>query len=316
MAQPTRAARTPPAMPARAPAIPARPSTTGSGRGSNSVVSNSSNTNSNSEIIREELYENMRGSCLFGNVQFGAAGLLPTDPPAWSTVTGAAAFDRMSFPVPSGWEWATDWAVDLRHDVDADGWCYAVSFRAREWSGSPAPSHYVRRRIWIRTRRRLSRLATAFSSSSSSISTMAISQQQSITTATTLNNNNNNDDTAAILLLPTRVRGCTLDRQRLEAIDASLKALVSPATVDPVPVYTVEAVLSEMMFDKNRMLAVKLLLPFLDRDGLIAAVFKITHHCNRVELLAALPKDSFLQAYLKQNVVPFSGSTKKSELTT
>ncbi|KAJ3345077.1 hypothetical protein HDU83_004444 [Entophlyctis luteolus] len=234
----------------------------------------------------------MRGCCLFGTPRFSPDALLPTDPPPWASAAGSPAFDRMSFPVPSGWEWVNDWAVDMRHDVDSDGWSYATAFKSREWTGDPTQSHYVRRRVWTRNRARR-RLTASFSSASAS----APSNTAAAPT----------EDTALVLILrlPTLVRGCTLDRQRLDAIAGTLDNLrlissSSPAiALETIPVYTVEAVLDTMLYDKSRLNAVKMMLPFLDKDGLVAAVFKITHHCNRRELLNSLEPESFLCSYLR-----------------
>ncbi|TPX69523.1 hypothetical protein CcCBS67573_g06834 [Chytriomyces confervae] len=239
------------------------------------------------EIVRDELFENRRGSCLFGTARFSCYGLLPTawhlDLPAWSTQGGAPSIDRMSFPVAPGWEWISDWAVDMRGDVDADGWAYATSFRAREFTGMCSQAHYVCRRAWVRTRRRIPGWQPG--NSASSASSLALSDSTSVSPNEVL-----------ILHIPTLVRACTLDRQKVDAVASSLAQLSAKDVV--VPAYSVEAILNELEYDKSRLAAVKLLLPYLDKEGLIAALFHISFHSNRLDLLKSVEPDSFLQSYL------------------
>ncbi|KAI8609558.1 hypothetical protein BC830DRAFT_828524 [Chytriomyces sp. MP71] len=180
----------------------------------------------------------------------------------------------MSFPVPAGWEWVNDWSVDHRGDVDADGWAYAVSFRSREFSGVCTQAHYVCRRVWVRLRRR--------------IPDANIDPAQASALA----------DSALILSIPTLVRACTLDRQKLDAVQSALTQLASPKDSVVIPPYSVEAILNELEFDKSKLAAVKILLPMLDREGLVAALFQIGFHSNRLELLTEVEPDSFLHAHL------------------
>ncbi|KAI9346528.1 hypothetical protein BDR26DRAFT_931888 [Obelidium mucronatum] len=243
------------------PSLPARSETS------------SNSSSSSAEVVREEVFENQRGCFLFEQRRFSAKKLLPTDLPAWSTAGGAASMDRMSFPVAAGWEWISDWAVDLARDVDADGWAYAVSFRAREWLGAPAAALYVARRAWVRLRRKTPPHQAHAAAAAAHAAAAA----------------------DAVLLLAPRVRSCTLDRQKVDAV-AAAAALLPPGA--RVPPYAVAAVLAELQYDKSRLQAVKLLLPFLDTEGAASAVFLITHHCNRLELLNVMGKDSFLNAFL------------------
>ncbi|KAI9365388.1 hypothetical protein DFJ73DRAFT_807600, partial [Zopfochytrium polystomum] len=105
--------------------------------------------------VRDELIENQRGACLYGEPVFSSEALLPTDAPPWSDENGNIQVDRLSFPVPPGWEWVSDWML-AANGADPDGWTYSVHFRFPEWSGQPDASHYVRRRVWVRHRRRVS----------------------------------------------------------------------------------------------------------------------------------------------------------------
>ena len=69
----------------------------------------------------------------------------------------------VSFPLPDGWEWATEWSVDIFGTfgaVDMDGWCYAVTWDGLNESiqenrsvGENSTSCLCRRRRWIRIRR-------------------------------------------------------------------------------------------------------------------------------------------------------------------
>ncbi|KAI9657670.1 MAG: hypothetical protein M1821_002846 [Bathelium mastoideum] len=169
------------------------------------------------DIVIDILYENERGSFLFGVPLFSHNSLLQFDPPAWQTCDPVDQNDRSqtsshqpSSPVtaqlidspnrkthnakgstkntkpstrknahqpllrPSPvnitnaqvpdpcWEWAwPSWYVDMAHDVDEEGWEYSFSFgtppyKSYGWHGAQKPwwHAFVRRRRWIRMRRR------------------------------------------------------------------------------------------------------------------------------------------------------------------
>ncbi|KAJ1949133.1 hypothetical protein FBU59_001280 [Linderina macrospora] len=82
------------------------------------------------------------------------------DPPPWSdgamklTVPNVHSFQ---LPDPS-WSWVSPrWLIDMTTDVDEDGWQYATRFAARSrWRGRhSAAKSFVRRRRWVRLRRRV-----------------------------------------------------------------------------------------------------------------------------------------------------------------
>ncbi|KAJ3031313.1 UNVERIFIED_CONTAM: hypothetical protein HDU68_005055 [Siphonaria sp. JEL0065] len=175
-------------------------------------------------------------------------------------------------------------------DVDADGWAYAVHFRARDWAGAVSASHYVARRAWVRLRRQLQ---------NNTHHHQPINKHHLHNTNQQLQHENNpavdQNEHVAVLKMAPLVRSCTLDRQKVDAVAACV-AQLSPTT--RIPPYAVAAVLAEMQYDKSRLQALKHLLPFLDKEGAASAVFLITHHCNRLELLNALGKDSFLAEFL------------------
>ena len=106
------------------PTLPSRPLSVGLNRAgtmssiSSTFTANTSISRANSvkmpEIAGEELYENQRGNCLFGEPDFSPLNLLPTDYPAWSNQRGDLEVDRLSFPTPSNWEWIDNWTIDMR----------------------------------------------------------------------------------------------------------------------------------------------------------------------------------------------------------
>lgn len=109
------------------------------------------------------LYENQRGAFLFGIPLFSSRTLLNFDPSPWvdrffehSPVNIITA----QLPDPS-WEWAWDqWYVDMSGDVDHEGWMYNFAFHNHmaTWHGNKVWFHsFVRRRRWLRKRRKRSR---------------------------------------------------------------------------------------------------------------------------------------------------------------
>ncbi|KAK9236258.1 hypothetical protein V1525DRAFT_407501 [Lipomyces kononenkoae] len=105
------------------------------------------------------LYENQRGFFAFGTPFFSSASLLHYDPSPW--VDGDYKYspvDILSAPVPDpSWEWVwRTWYIDMTYDVDDQGWSYSLSFTSDKWHGAHVWFHaFVRRRRWIRKRRRI-----------------------------------------------------------------------------------------------------------------------------------------------------------------
>jgi hypothetical protein len=113
------------------------------------------------EEFAEVLIENQRGWFLFGFPFFSANTLFPLDPSPWTCGPAGATTapgDISSFPLPApGWEWVwSRWYIDMGYDVDDQGWSYSFNFGSNSrWHGSHVWFHsFVRRRRWIRLRRR------------------------------------------------------------------------------------------------------------------------------------------------------------------
>eukprot|EP01136_Pigoraptor_vietnamica_P023596 Opistho-1_new@6525 len=104
------------------------------------------------EAYVEKVYENQR-SGLFGG--FTTAWLLPTERRAWSDKNGNEMVSKDELQLPDGsWTWATEWEVEKRKGVDEEGWEYAVNWNTG-WVDRVNSHTFVRRRKWIRERRRL-----------------------------------------------------------------------------------------------------------------------------------------------------------------
>lgn len=102
--------------------------------------------------VLEECFENQR----FAMYKW-TSSLLPTDRPFWSDRYGSPELRSPdTFKLPSGdWQWRGAWNLDMRGDVDADGFEYNVDFPRNGdagWTGRRTPAHFVRRRRWTRVR--------------------------------------------------------------------------------------------------------------------------------------------------------------------
>lgn len=103
------------------------------------------------------LWENQRGSFLFGRPYYSSQSLLNFDPPAWTNLYNQpSAVDITSATVPDpSWEWVwKTWYVDMSLDCDEQGWQYSFMFQNRfPWHGTHPWFHsFARRRRWIRKR--------------------------------------------------------------------------------------------------------------------------------------------------------------------
>jgi hypothetical protein len=111
-----------------------------------------------SDITTDSIHENERGTILFNSAQFNKKALLPTDPPAFTDTRGGYVVDIRYFQCPPGWEWVSDWMIDMNGAVDEQGWSYNSSFlsKADSWKVSVQQVGNitcVRRRRWTRMRR-------------------------------------------------------------------------------------------------------------------------------------------------------------------
>lgn len=102
------------------------------------------------------LYENQRGSFIFGIPLYSHSSLLNFDPSPWMTQDRRESpvnITNAQLPDPS-WEWSwRTWYVDMSGDVDEQGWQYSFSFSSSQWHGTHPWFHsFVRRRRWVRLR--------------------------------------------------------------------------------------------------------------------------------------------------------------------
>lgn len=109
------------------------------------------------EIAIDVLYENQRGSFLFGIPLYSHSSLLNFDPGPWLNKDfkdSPVNITNAQVPDPS-WEWVwKTWYVDMSHDVDEEGWQYSFAFgKQTAWHGTHPWFHsFVRRRRWLRKR--------------------------------------------------------------------------------------------------------------------------------------------------------------------
>ena len=108
--------------------------------------------------VVEEVYENQRRA--FPLSSTWKPPFLPTDRHQWTNVSGEArGMEDVNRGLPVGWVWASEWRVDARPPLGADGWDYDVDFnwfgsRGRTPNPSPSMGHSVRQRRFVRERRR------------------------------------------------------------------------------------------------------------------------------------------------------------------
>ncbi|TIB07836.1 hypothetical protein E3P92_03950 [Wallemia ichthyophaga] len=107
----------------------------------------------------EVLYENQRGLFLLGTGYFSFKSLLPIDPSPYTNGQGGSSPytpDTVQPPDPL-WEWVhPHMLVDMscRRKRDEAGWEYNTWFKSTGWTQHGGPFSYVRRRRWIRLRKR------------------------------------------------------------------------------------------------------------------------------------------------------------------
>ena len=126
-----------------------------------STTGNANPSTDNKQPISELdiLYENQRGSFVFGIPLYSQSSLLTFDPSAWMTQDRRESpvnITNAQLPDPS-WEWSwRTWYVDMSGDVDEQGWQYSFSFSSSQWHGSHPWFHsWVRRRRWVRLRHKV-----------------------------------------------------------------------------------------------------------------------------------------------------------------
>jgi hypothetical protein len=110
------------------------------------------------DVTVEVVFENERATILSNQGVFTKKSLLPTDSPAFCDIKDRYVIDIRYFAAPSGWEWVSEWMVDMNGAVDGEGWSYNSSFLSKQdgWKLSfeqVRNSTCVRRRKWTRMRR-------------------------------------------------------------------------------------------------------------------------------------------------------------------
>lgn len=114
------------------------------------------------ETATDVLFENQRGSWWCGLPLYSSASLLNFDPAAWCNAHGKASpVDVTNAQTPDpAWQWIwPTWYVDMSGDVDEEGWQYSFMFtKTAVWHGTHPWYHsFVRRRRWVRMRRKAGR---------------------------------------------------------------------------------------------------------------------------------------------------------------
>ncbi|KAJ2862218.1 hypothetical protein GGH94_004404 [Coemansia aciculifera] len=110
------------------------------------------------EYACDVVLECQRGFNFLGKANFSTKLLHPMDPPPWCDAQMELTLPNVhSFQLPDpSWQWVSPrWLIDMTQDVDEDGWQYASRFSASAtWHGRHSAQGFVRRRRWLRLRRR------------------------------------------------------------------------------------------------------------------------------------------------------------------
>ena len=103
------------------------------------------------EIV-ERVYENQR---IFMATSWKSP-YIPGDRPHYSDEHGKQmTIKQVDSRLPPQWNWADEWTVETGVHTDKDGYEYATDFIVGGWTGSYTLfQHCVRRKCWIRTRRK------------------------------------------------------------------------------------------------------------------------------------------------------------------
>lgn len=118
---------------------------------------NKNNPANDGDSAVDVLYENQRGSFVFGMPLFSSQSLLNFDPAPWVNAYGhSSSVNITNAQLPNlSWQWVWHtWYVDMSQDVDEQGWQYSFMFQDKfSWHGTHPWLHsFVRRRRWLRKR--------------------------------------------------------------------------------------------------------------------------------------------------------------------
>lgn len=114
------------------------------------------------EYAFEIIVEHQRGMKLFGIPLFSGKLLLPIlDPPEFLRLGGSKVIlphgSKDNYPLPGlDWKWAWErWYILMLNDVDECGWLYLLFWRIGScWHGKYYFGDFVRKRLWVRLRKR------------------------------------------------------------------------------------------------------------------------------------------------------------------
>jgi len=99
--------------------------------------------------VEEIIYENQKRSSMFSNYS-----TMDMDYPLWTDKSGNKTHCKEDQSLPSNeWYWTTPWTLAAsKINRDAEGWQYATGWNSTTWKNQSRAIHFVRRRIWKRTR--------------------------------------------------------------------------------------------------------------------------------------------------------------------
>ena len=103
------------------------------------------------DFLCDSVSENQRGTMRGRRPVFSSRFLMPTDWPGFSQ-DGKLSLELSLLQCGVGWEYVSDWIVDMNGPVNANGWMYAPNF-ASVFKSTWALGDHVRTRKWIRMRR-------------------------------------------------------------------------------------------------------------------------------------------------------------------
>ena len=131
------------------------------------LASSAISQDNNEGPVIEEIFENERLQPFVGWGSKYPGHLLPTDRKKWSDRTGKVSsmtFGKVVPPLPKGWRWVSEWTIDRNRIeekcIDSAGFSYGVDFWQLKYpplpgSGRNGYSSFVRRRRWIRIRKKI-----------------------------------------------------------------------------------------------------------------------------------------------------------------